>query len=158
MTASHAGQPRRLISPIITRSVPSHPPVTLMVHAVSALCPQPCPFVWFPLAGQRYAIDRRDRNAPLDNPMRTLCDTIHPRGPDPDMEWLRPTCPPCWRGIPDRRCRRSQRPLPLTRGRVLLVVLRRGFGVPVTVQEQLDADADALARCSLGWQHTSSRW
>jgi zinc-finger len=54
------------------------------------------PFVWFPLAGQRHAIDRRDRNVRLGSPMRTLCGTTHPRIPDGDMEWLWPTCEPCW--------------------------------------------------------------
>lgn len=58
--------------------------------------PEPRPFTWFPLAGQRHAIDRRDRNVPLDGPMRTLCGASHPRGLDGDMEWLWPTCQPCW--------------------------------------------------------------
>jgi hypothetical protein len=58
--------------------------------------PERHPFVWFPLAGQRHAIDRRDRNVPLDGPMRTLCGATHPRGSDGDMEWLWPTCQPCW--------------------------------------------------------------
>lgn len=53
-------------------------------------------FAWFPLAGQRHAIDRRDRNVPLGEPMRCLCDAKHPRGPDGDMEWLWRTCEACW--------------------------------------------------------------
>lgn len=67
-----------------------------MFTVVPAPYPEPQPFVWFPLAGQRHAIDRRDRNVPLGSPMRTLCGGTHPRGPDGDMEWLWPTCLPCW--------------------------------------------------------------
>ena len=63
--------------------------------------PESHPFAWFPLAGQRHAIDRRDRNVPLDAPMRCLCGVTHPRGPDGDMEWLWPTCEWCW----DEACR-----------------------------------------------------
>ena len=58
--------------------------------------PDPRPFVWFPLAGLRHAIDRRDRNVPLDTPMRCLCGATHPRGADGEMEWLWRTCEPCW--------------------------------------------------------------
>lgn len=54
------------------------------------------PFVWFPLAGQRHAIDRRDRTVRFGSLMRTLCGTAHPRGPAGDREWLWPTCDPCW--------------------------------------------------------------
>lgn len=60
----------------------------------------PRPFVWFPLAEQRHAIDRRDRNVPLGTPMRCLCGVTHPRGVDGDMEWLWPTCEQCW----DKTC------------------------------------------------------
>jgi len=63
---------------------------------IPALCPQPHPFAWFPLAGQRHAIDRRDRNVPLGAPMRCLCGVTHPRGADGDMEWLWHTCQQCW--------------------------------------------------------------
>jgi hypothetical protein len=63
---------------------------------VPALYPEPHPFSWFPLAGQRHAIDRRNRKVPLDSPMRTLCGATYPRGQDGDMEWLWPTCQPCW--------------------------------------------------------------
>ncbi|MGH3940933.1 MAG: zinc finger protein [Pseudonocardiaceae bacterium] len=58
--------------------------------------PKPRLFAWFPLAGQRHAIDRRDRNVALGEPMRCLCAAIHPRGADGDMEWLWPTCDRCW--------------------------------------------------------------
>lgn len=50
------------------------------------------PFVWFPLAGQRHAIDRRDRNVQLGAPMRCLCGVSYPRGADGDLERLWPTC------------------------------------------------------------------
>ena len=50
------------------------------------------PFVWFPLAGQRHAINRRDRNVPVGSPMRCLCGGTHPRGGESKMEWLWPTC------------------------------------------------------------------
>ncbi|MGH3545529.1 MAG: zinc finger protein, partial [Mycobacteriales bacterium] len=46
------------------------------------------PFAWFPLSGQRHAIDRRDRNVPLGTPMRCLCGVTYPRGADGDIEWL----------------------------------------------------------------------
>ena len=65
-------------------------------NAVSAPYPEPRPFVWFPLAGQRHAIDRRDRTVPVGSPMRCLCGAAHPRGSDGDMEWLWRTCEPCW--------------------------------------------------------------
>ncbi|MGH3755209.1 MAG: zinc finger protein [Pseudonocardiaceae bacterium] len=54
------------------------------------------PFVWFPLAGQRHAIDRRDRHVPAGEPMRCLCRVSHPRGAAGEMEWLWQTCEPCW--------------------------------------------------------------
>ncbi|MGH3888863.1 MAG: zinc finger protein [Pseudonocardiaceae bacterium] len=54
------------------------------------------PFAWFPLAGQRHAIDQRDRNVPLGKPMRCLCGITHPPGADGDMEWLWHTCERCW--------------------------------------------------------------
>ena len=63
---------------------------------VPVIFPEPRPFVWFPLAGRRHAIDPRDRNVQLGGPMRSLCGTTHPRGPDGDVEWLWPTCKPCW--------------------------------------------------------------
>ncbi|MBA3574384.1 MAG: hypothetical protein H0W37_05335 [Pseudonocardiales bacterium] len=63
--------------------------------------PKSHPFAWFPLAGQRHAIDRRDRNMPVGSPMRCLCGVTHPRGADGDMEWLWPTCERCW----DEACR-----------------------------------------------------
>lgn len=78
----------------MTRSVPPHTGVTFMVQIEPALYQQSRPFVWFPLAGQRHAIDRRDRNVP-DSPMRTLCGAAHPRGTEGDMEWLWPTCEQC---------------------------------------------------------------
>ncbi len=43
----------------------------------SAPHPQPRPFVWFPLAHERHAIDRRDCDVPLGAPMRCLCGQIH---------------------------------------------------------------------------------
>ncbi|HEU0087892.1 MAG TPA: zinc finger protein [Pseudonocardiaceae bacterium] len=58
--------------------------------------PEPRLFAWFPLAGQRHAIDRRDRNVPLGAPMRCLCGATHSRGEDGDMEWLWHTCEQCW--------------------------------------------------------------
>lgn len=64
---------------------------------MTAPYPEPHPFVWFPLAQQRHAIDRKDRNVPLGAPMRCLCGAVYPRGPDGDLErtlWL--TCPQCW--------------------------------------------------------------
>lgn len=54
------------------------------------------PFVWFPLAGARHAIDRRDRNVRFGSPMRTFCGTAHSRRLAGDREWLWPTCEPCW--------------------------------------------------------------
>jgi hypothetical protein len=64
---------------------------------MSTLYQEPRPFVWFPLAGQRHAIDRRDRNVPIDAPMRCLCGDTHPRRQDADAEWpLWPTCEVCW--------------------------------------------------------------
>ena len=55
------------------------------------------PFVWFPLAGQRHAIDRRDRNVSVGEPMRCLCGSTHPRGDEGKAEWLWPTCEGCWK-------------------------------------------------------------
>ncbi|MGQ0719439.1 MAG: zinc finger protein [Pseudonocardiales bacterium] len=72
------------------------PRETFVFTVVPAPYPEPQCFVWFPLAGQRHAIDRRDRNVPLGSPMHSLCGVSHPRGPDGDMEWLWPTCQPCW--------------------------------------------------------------
>jgi zinc-finger len=54
------------------------------------------PFVWFPLARQRHAIDQQDRNVPLGALTRCLCDDTYPRGTDGDTEWLWPTCKQCW--------------------------------------------------------------
>jgi hypothetical protein len=51
------------------------------------------PFMRFPRAGQRHAIDQQDRNVPLGAPMRCLCEVTHPRGPDGDMKWLWPHLP-----------------------------------------------------------------
>ncbi|MGH3835770.1 MAG: zinc finger protein [Pseudonocardiaceae bacterium] len=76
--------------------MPSNQGVTLVFTVVPAPYPESHPFVWFPLAGQRHAIDRRDRNVPFGSPMRTLCGGSYPRGPDGDMEWLWITCEPCW--------------------------------------------------------------
>ncbi|MGH3907026.1 MAG: zinc finger protein [Pseudonocardiaceae bacterium] len=59
------------------------------------------PFVWFPLSGQRHAIDRCDRHVPVGSPMRCLCGASHPRGADGDMEWLWKSCEQCW----DEACR-----------------------------------------------------
>ncbi|MGH3938693.1 MAG: zinc finger protein [Pseudonocardiaceae bacterium] len=58
--------------------------------------PQSHPFTWFPLAGQRHAINRRDRHVPLGTSMHCICGEIHPRGAEGDMEWLWPTCQLCW--------------------------------------------------------------
>ncbi|MCA1671337.1 MAG: hypothetical protein LC799_03740 [Actinobacteria bacterium] len=68
---------------------------------ICAPYPESHPFTWFPLAGQRHAIDRRDRNVPIGTPMRCLCGATHPRGADGDSEWLWPTCEACW----DEACR-----------------------------------------------------
>jgi zinc finger protein len=54
------------------------------------------PFVWFPLSGQRHAIDRRDRQVLVGEPMRCLCGGSHPRGAEGDGEWLWTTCERCW--------------------------------------------------------------
>jgi hypothetical protein len=54
------------------------------------------PFVWFPLAGKRHAIDRGDRHVPVGELMRCLCGAIHPRGAEGDVEWLWKTCEQCW--------------------------------------------------------------
>ena len=59
---------------------------------VPAPYPATHPFVWFPLAGQRHAIDRRDRDVPVGAPMRCLCGVTHPRGGESKIEWLWPTC------------------------------------------------------------------
>jgi hypothetical protein len=56
----------------------------------------PRPFVWYPLQGQRHAINQQDRNVSLGEPMRCLCGAIHPRGASGDTEWLWPTCQECW--------------------------------------------------------------
>jgi len=58
--------------------------------------PGPRPFAWFPLAGQRHAINWQDRNVPMGTLMRCLCGIAHPRGPDGDGEWLWSTCDACW--------------------------------------------------------------
>jgi len=63
---------------------------------VPAPYPESHPFVWFPLAGQRHAIDRQDRNVSVSAPMRCLCGSTHPRGAESKMEWLWPTCERCW--------------------------------------------------------------
>jgi len=63
--------------------------------------PESHPFAWFPLAGQRHAIDRRDRNVSVGAPMRCLCGVARPRGGESKMEWLWPTCERCW----DEACR-----------------------------------------------------
>ncbi len=58
---------------------------------------EPHPFVWFPLAGRRHAIDREDRYVPIGTLMRCLCGLTHPRGPDSELEkTLWPTCQDCW--------------------------------------------------------------
>lgn len=62
--------------------------------------PELYPFVWFPLAGQRHAIDRGDRHVSVGRPMRCLCGAIHPRGAEGDMELLWRTCEQCW----DKAC------------------------------------------------------
>lgn len=67
-----------------------------MLLMSASLFPAQRTFTWFPLAGQRHAIDQRDRTVPLGSPMRCLCEATLPRGPEGDMEWLWPTCPPCW--------------------------------------------------------------
>lgn len=59
------------------------------------------PFVWFPLAGQRHAIYRKDRHVAVGEPMRCLCGAVHPRGPSGATETLWPTCVRCW----DEACR-----------------------------------------------------
>lgn len=59
------------------------------------------PFVWFPLVGERHAIDRSDRHVPAGEPMRCLCGAVHPRGAEGDLEWLWKTCEQCW----DEACR-----------------------------------------------------
>lgn len=48
----------------------------------------PRPFVWFPLARQRHAIDHRNRDVKRGAPMRRLCGVTHPRDADSDIEWL----------------------------------------------------------------------
>lgn len=68
----------------------------LTMTVISGPYPEPYPFVWFPLARQRHAIDRRDRNVPRGALMRCLCGVTHPRGPDGDMERMWPTCQECW--------------------------------------------------------------
>ena len=76
---------------------PFRPPeggITLPV--AHAPYPESHPFAWFPLAGQRHAIDRRDRNVSVGSPMWCLCDVTHPRGGESKMEWLWPTCEGCW--------------------------------------------------------------
>ena len=89
-------------------SVGSHPLLLPLLHCpghrkgVSPLpiahAPYPAshPFIWFPLAGQRHAIDRRDRNVSAGSPMRCLCGVTHPRRGESKMEWLWPTCERCW--------------------------------------------------------------
>jgi zinc-finger len=61
---------------------------------------EPRSFVWFPLAGLRHAIDRRDRDVLPGGLMRCLCGATHPRGPDGDTERLWATCQQCW----DKTC------------------------------------------------------
>lgn len=59
------------------------------------------PFVWFPLAGNRHAINREDQHVSRGEPMRCLCGATHPRGAEGTMEWLWRTCEQCW----DETCR-----------------------------------------------------
>ncbi|MGH2351431.1 MAG: zinc finger protein [Chloroflexota bacterium] len=54
------------------------------------------PFAWFPLAGERHAIDLGDRHVARREVMRCLCGASYPRGAVGDMEWLWPTCQRCW--------------------------------------------------------------
>ncbi|MGH3973542.1 MAG: zinc finger protein [Pseudonocardiaceae bacterium] len=49
--------------------------------------PDPRTFVWFPLAGQRHAIDRRDRNVPLGASMRCLCGATVLTHEPPMVTW-----------------------------------------------------------------------
>lgn len=58
--------------------------------------PQRYPFVWYPLAGQRHAIDRNDAQKPMGEAVRTLCGQVHPRIPVDELKWLWCTCEPCW--------------------------------------------------------------
>ncbi|MGH3829986.1 MAG: zinc finger protein [Pseudonocardiaceae bacterium] len=60
----------------------------------------PRTFGWFPLAGQRHAIELEDRRVLRGKPMRCLCGVAYPRGASGDEEWLWPTCQQCW----DKTC------------------------------------------------------
>ncbi|MGI9064338.1 MAG: zinc finger protein [Pseudonocardiaceae bacterium] len=90
---------RLLLFPLPNHS--GHRKEVASLTGVPAPSPESHPFAWFPLAGQRHAIDRRDRNVPVGSPMRCLCGVTHQRGADGDMEWLWPTCARCW----DEACR-----------------------------------------------------
>lgn len=81
--------------PLDTRCTPRHSGATV-TRRLSMIWYSDRPFVWYPLAGQRHAIQWQDRTVRLGAPMRCLCGATHPRGPDGDTEWLWPTCPPCW--------------------------------------------------------------
>lgn len=54
------------------------------------------PFVWFPLAGERHAVFRKDRQVPVGEPMRCLCGAVHPRAATEVTDWMWPTCVRCW--------------------------------------------------------------
>jgi hypothetical protein len=82
-------------APIISGMIAGGDAVSFGFNAVPAPYSER-PFVWFPLAGQRHAIHRRDRSMPRGSPLRTLCGATHPRSPAGDVEWLWPTCEPCW--------------------------------------------------------------
>lgn len=66
------------------------------VHVPPLAHPQRYPFVWYPLARKRHAIDRTDAEQPIGAPVRTLCGQRHPRTPAGELDWLWRTCQPCW--------------------------------------------------------------
>lgn len=60
------------------------------------LFPEPHPFFWLPIDGQRHAAENRDRDLPYGELINTLCGQQLKRIPVTDIEWLWPTCPACW--------------------------------------------------------------
>ena len=66
--------------------------------SVEEIFPAPRPFWWLPVAGQRHAIDERDRHTDTGALVHTLCGTTYQRpSPPPDADWFWRTCEPCWR-------------------------------------------------------------
>jgi hypothetical protein len=81
--ANATGMTTRVMGPLLLKKTKR-----LRVPVVSTQYWNPRTFEWFPLAGQRHAIDVRDRHVPLGAPMRCLCGGHHPPSPDGGIERL----------------------------------------------------------------------